>query len=83
MEREDFIKFLDILKEPFELYPIPTDMIPPQNRFRYVDHHATHVTIQSLQMENLYQLPLMLIEFANPGVLKLTRKVRLYSGAFV
>ena len=88
MDQKEFVKFVDILKaEPFAIYPTPTG--PDQRikwylkRFTYVDDSPTHVTIQDTENQKAYDLPLVLVEFANRGVLRLCRAVSPLNGSFV
>lgn len=88
MEQKEFLKFIDILKaEPFAIYPAPAG--PDQRinwrlkKFTYVDDSPTHVTIQDVETEKNYDLPLALVEFANRGVLRLSRSVAPWNGSFV
>jgi hypothetical protein len=88
MEHKEFLKFIEILKlEPFAIYPTITG--PDQRikwhlkRFTYVDDSPTHVMIQDTDTQKNYDLPLTLVEFANRGVLRLTRAVSPWNGSFV
>ena len=46
-----------------------------QNSFVYVDDELTHVKIRNSITEKVYDLPLVLVEFANVGVLRLSRMI--------
>jgi len=88
MEQKEFLKFIEILKAgPFSIYPTPVG--PDQcvrwylKRFAFVDDSPTHVTIQDTETQKNYDLPLVLVEFANRGVLRLTRVVSPWEGSFV
>jgi len=89
MEHNQFLKYLDLVKEPFALYPSPKGTDQRQNiefmtrKFLYVDDNPTHVKIQDLTTKKIYDLPLVLIEFVNPGVMRLTREVAPWNGSFV
>lgn len=89
MEQKDFLKYLDLVKEPFALYPSPQSPDGNQNtyfrtaKFVYVDDNQTHVQIQDVKTQKTYDLPLVLIEFVNPGVMRLTRQVAAWNGSFV
>ena len=89
MKFEDFVKlYVDILKrEPFLLYPPPEGPDKRINwrlrKFTYVDDSPAHVTIQDVETQKNYELPLALVEFANPGVLRLSRAVIPWNGSFV
>jgi hypothetical protein len=82
MDVQEFNKYVEILREkPFALFPAPQGFT--DNRFTYVDNTQAHVNIQNTVTEREYLLPLMLVEFANPGVLRLKRAVRPFNGSFV
>jgi hypothetical protein len=88
MEQKEFVKYVEILKaEPFALYPAPAG--PDQRinwrlkKFTYVDDSPTHVTIQDVETQKIYDLPLALVEFANREVLVLSRSVAPWNGSFV
>jgi hypothetical protein len=89
MEHKDFLKYLELMKEPFALYPGPKSTDQRQNlefmtrKFTYVDDTPTHVKIQDTVTQKVYDLPLVLIEFVNPGVMRLTRDVTPWNGSFV
>lgn len=88
MEQKEFLKYVDILKaEPFSIYPT---IVGPDKRilwhlkkFTYVDDSLTHVIVQDAETQKNYELPLALVEFANRGVLRLTRGVSPINGSFV
>ena len=76
MTFEDFKAYIPILEEkPFELFPAPQGMGPQTNKFVYADADPTHLKIQNAGSGKEYSLPLVLIEFASVGVLRLTRAV--------
>ena len=88
MDHTDFLNYIDILKQqPFSLYPAPQG--PDLNvnwrlkKFTYVSDSPTHAAIQDPETEKTYELPLVLVEFANRGVLRLTRQVISFEGSFV
>ncbi len=88
MEQKEFVKFVDILKrEPFAIYPTPTGpdkrVLWHLKKFSYVDDSPTHITIQDVETQKNYDLPLALVEFANPGVLRLSGPVSPWNGSFV
>jgi hypothetical protein len=93
VDQQELQKYLSILsREPCGLYPTPEGMDEAENRFRYVRFTATHLIIENiagasdhLSTAGTYKinLPLALIEFVNPRVLRLTRPVRAYNGSFV
>jgi len=88
MEHKEFLKYVDILQvEPFAIYPTITGpdkrILWHLKRFTYVDDSPTHVTIQDTETQKNYDLPIALVEFANRGVLRLTRGVSPWNGSFV
>jgi len=89
MERKDFLKYRDLIKKPkvFSLYPEPKGPDPKLrwcvNEFLYVDDNLTHIKIQHLETDNIYDLPLALVEFISPGVMRLTRQVEPWNHSFV
>jgi hypothetical protein len=84
MEHKDFLKYVDILRQKsFGLYPNPKNLHSGQNNFTYVEDDPTHVKIQNTTTQKIYDLPLVLVEFANVGVLRLTRAVESFNGSFV
>ncbi len=88
MESKDFQKYIPILKQlDFAIFPAPegpNKTIPwPSKKFSFVDDSPTHVTIQDAETHKSYELPLVLVEFANPGVLRVSRQIRAWNGSFV
>jgi hypothetical protein len=90
MEHKDFLKYLDILKDkPFSLYPPPQGKDENQNghlraaKFSYVDDTPTHVIIADNATSKTYHIPLVLVDFASPGILRLTRQLEPWNGSFV
>ena len=84
MNEQEFALYIPTLNQgPFSLYPPLCGYDRRKNSFVYVDHDRTHVTIKSIVTNNEYILPLVLIEFANPWVLRLTRNVKIFNGSFV
>jgi hypothetical protein len=88
MDQQEFVKYIEILKsEPFAIYPPPAG--PDQRinwrlkKFTYVDDSPTHVAIQDIETQKIYDLPLTLVEFANKGVLRLSRSAAPWNGSFV
>jgi hypothetical protein len=85
MEKEEFArKYLDILRsKPFALFPLPNLQGAPldiadawqRKSFQYVDHNQAYVTVQDTGNGNNYNIALTLVEYAVPGVLKLTRQL--------
>jgi len=89
MEHKDFLKYLDLIKKPnvFALCPEPkgpdSNTRWKVNEFLYAGDNLTHVKIQHLETDKVYDLPLVLVEFVNPGVMRLTRQVEPWNGSFV
>jgi hypothetical protein len=84
MTQNEFRKYIQILQQkPFVLYPTPEDMDANNNKFEYVDDDQTHVQLRNPVLNKDYSLPLVLVEFANPGVLRLTRETKKFNGSFV
>jgi hypothetical protein len=89
MKHKDFLKYLDLEKEPFALYPPPQSPEGTQNvhfksaKFIYVDDGPTHVKIKDTKTDKVYDVALVLIEFVNPGVMRLNREVAAWNGSFV
>lgn len=89
MTQDEFQKYIGVLdQKPFSLYPSP--QVPESQaqewyarKYVYVSDSLTHVTIKDAASQKTYQIPLVLIEFANPGLLRLTRQVKPYNGDFV
>jgi hypothetical protein len=81
MTRSEFSDYVPILQdESFALYPAPKSIF---NRFTYVENSSTHVTIEGTSDRKQYELPLVLVEFANHGILRLTREVQPRNGSFI
>jgi hypothetical protein len=84
MTQQDFQKYIGVLKAaPFTLYPaVDMSSIPSRapawigKQFKYVDDSEAHVIIQDTASDKTYYIPLVLVEFANPGVLRLTRALK-------
>ena len=72
-----------LLQRPFALFPEPAGIDPSNNRFTLLDYDPTHVRLQNVNTQVEYLLPLVLVEFANPGVLRLMRAVRAFNGSFI
>jgi hypothetical protein len=88
MDHKDFPKYIEILKqEPFRIYPPPQGpdqtILWHSRKFVYVDYSPTHIIIQDAETQKSYDLPLVLVEFANRGVLRLTRSISPWNGSFV
>ena len=88
MESKDFQKYIPILKQqPFAIFPIPKGpnqtILWHSKKFLYVDDSPTHIVVQDSENQKQYDLALVLVEFANPGVLRLTREVIAWNGSFV
>jgi hypothetical protein len=84
MSHDEFMQYLPILQQgPFVLLPDPKGIDRGGNRFVYVDDNRTHVIIKSVSTDNQYHLPLALIQFVNPGVMRLAREVQVFNGSFV
>ena len=84
MTHDEFMQYLSVLQQgPFALLPDPKGIDRKDNRFIYVDDNLTHVIIQSVSTQNQYHLPLVLIQFVNPGVMRLAREVQVFNGSFV
>jgi len=92
MDQKDFAKYVPVLCEkPFSLYPLPevggtTDVVATEwyeRKFTYVIDSPTHVTIEDVQSHKTYLIPLALVEFANPGMLRLTRSLKVWNGGLV
>ena len=84
MTHDEFIQYLSVVKQgPFALLPDPKGIDRGENRFVYANDNLTHVIIQSVSTQNQYHLPLVLIEFINPGVVRLAREVSVFNGSFV
>ncbi len=88
MNHTDFLVYLGILEEkPFSIYPPPTG--PDKTKawhlakFTYVDHSRTHVKIKEEATDKIYDVPLVLVEFASLGVLRVSRQMIAYNGSFV
>jgi hypothetical protein len=82
MKINEFAEHVEILQHrPFSLWPEPEGIAV--NRFEYVDDSPTHVRLKNVETGKVYQLSLTLVQFANDGVLRLTRKVEVFNGGFV
>ena len=88
MEQAEFTKYVEVLEQkPFTIYPAP---VGPDNtvawhckKFIYREDSRTHLTIEDAATGKVYQLPLALVEFANPGILGLTHVVAPSNGSFI
>ena len=87
MTRKNYFEYAALTREPFVLYPPPKGpdhTIKWQfKKFIAVGDNETHAKIQDIESEKIYDLPLVLIEFVNPGVMRLTREVSPWNGSFV
>lgn len=80
MTQREFDPYIPILqRRDFALFPTPTGM--DNNRFSYADNDETHLKIKNLTTGKTYALPLVLVEFANDGVLRLSRAVEVWNGS--
>jgi hypothetical protein len=89
MNERNFTLYVEVLQQkPFVLYPA-IEVSATQaadwydKKFAYISNSETHVTIEDIQSHKSYLIPLALVEFANPGVLRLTRAVKPWNGGFV
>jgi hypothetical protein len=87
MDHKEFLQYMNILKErPFALYPVPKGVDEMQNgylraaKYNYVDDTPTHVIIQNDVSSKSYHIPLLLIEFINPGWMRLKRELTPVNG---
>lgn len=81
MTQDEFRKYIPVLEtKPFVLHPPPEGFNAGNNKFEYVDCNATHVEVRGAG--NDYKVPLVLVEFANPGLLRLTRATKKFNGSF-
>jgi len=84
MKPKDFEKHIPVLEErPFELYPAPKGLDMNKNKFQYADYTDTHVTLVSTATSKIYCLPLSVVDFANPGILRLSREMTVRNGGFI
>jgi hypothetical protein len=88
MDQKEFVKYLEVLKDrAFSIYPSPGGPDQTVNwrtkKFIYVDDSPTHVTIQDVNTQKNYDVPLALVEFANRGVLRVLRPMSVWNGSFV
>jgi hypothetical protein len=82
MNNKDFLIYIPILQEkPFELYPAPKGI--DNNRFTYIDDEPTYIKIEHISTHKTYALPLAVVEFATPGVLRVSREVVARNGSLV
>jgi hypothetical protein len=88
VEQADFAKYIPILQEkPFIIYPTPqgpgNSVVWHAKKLIYRDDTSTHVIVEDVATQKVYQLPLALVEFANTGILRLTRVVGPSNGSFI
>jgi hypothetical protein len=88
MTKTEFQKYWNILKrEPFCIYPKPIG--PDQNKnwglvkFTVLSLSETHVVVVEAEGETAFELPLAVVEFANTGVLRVSRQLYIVNGTFV
>ena len=90
MEEAEFHKYLSLAREPFKIFPAPRPRDHNEDvsyfrcaKFVYVEHNSTHVKVQDNKTEKFYNVPFVLVEFLNPGVMRLSRVVEILEGSFV
>lgn len=86
MEHKDFEKYRHLLQRRFKLYPNPSGPVGEvwySKEFELSDDSPTHLTIRDLETRKTYALPLVLIEFISPGLIRLTREIKIADGMFV
>jgi len=84
MTHDEFMQYHSIIKQDaFRLIPDPDGIDRRDNNFVYADDNRTHVIIKGVATQNQYHLPLVLVEFISPGVVRLTRKVKADEGNLV
>jgi hypothetical protein len=91
MTQQEFQKYVPILQqEPFTFYPaVDTSAMPSRahewytKRFRYAGDSETHVIVEECVTSKTYYIPLVLVEFANPGILRLTRALKPDNGGLL
>ncbi len=88
MTKAEFQQYWPVLKrEPFCIYPKPIG--PDQNKnfglikFTVLNLSETHVSLVEAEGQTGYELPLAVVEFANTGVLRVTRQLYVVNGTFV
>jgi len=85
MTLTEFRPFEPVLQaNPFEISPAPKGF-QPHDKWRWIQmaDNSTHIIVREENSQKDYYLPLLLIQFANPGVLVLTRPVFPFNGAGV
>jgi hypothetical protein len=87
MEQAEFQKYIPTLEQKsFSIYPAPQESnntVWVYKKFVYRDDSPTHITIEDTETHKTYLVPLALVEFANPGILRLIRVVAPSNGSFV
>jgi hypothetical protein len=84
MTQMEFRNYEKILQQKtFVIYPTPDGLDSGNNKFDLLDDSKTHLTVHNTVTNKDYMVPLILVEFANPGVLRLTRETKPFNGSFV
>jgi hypothetical protein len=83
MDAKEFQKYIIVLQaKEFSLYPCP-DGMNSFDRFEYVNDDGLHLVVRHVKSSKEYHIALAVIEFANPGVLRLIRQMKVFNGSFV
>ena len=75
MTRDEFFKHLRDLERPFEIQPPPQGVI--NNKFTLGNWNGNHMIIKTEHTQSELFLPFSLIAAIDPGIVKLTKVVRI------
>jgi hypothetical protein len=84
MTHEEFKNYIGVLQQkPFAIYPMPEGFDDISNKWEYREASTTHAIIFNIAKDKASLVPIVLVEFVNPGVLRLSRRVTPLNGSFV
>jgi hypothetical protein len=82
--RLDFEPYIRLLMDHVvQLYPLPKGFNSDHANFTYVDVDQTHLKLKQHTSDKEFLVPLALVEFANPGLVRMTRDIKPFNGSFV
>ena len=75
MTRDEFFKHVGDLERPFEIQPVPHGVT--NNKFTLRNWDGNHIIIKAEHAQSDLFLPFSLIDAIDPGILKVTKIVRI------
>ena len=84
MKKGDFENYTGLLTDcVVQLFPLPKGFKSDDNNFTFVGLSQTHLKLKQQSSDQELLVPLALIEFVNPGVVRMTRETESFDESFV